>query len=490
MNGHVPPSSFGGAIAVLDRFRQPSATDAGISDINIEQALIGCVLMHPHVFPGVEALVATEHFSEEAHRAVWSVLSALAAAGDTPNLLRLRGAIGGEAWSRDFGGKTFGRYLTDLAGMGMPLHAAEYARTVQQLWQIRELQAAAGAVVAGNGIVPGPALEGVYARIDEIRASFVARKPITATIDQAGEALVRGIQEDLQGTARPLPGSGIALFDREIGGAPQPSSLVTVAARTSMGKSVFGVEVADAMASQGYAALYHSLEMSRRQVAARIAASALERRGVRMPFEQILRRGGLDQRQAETVARIMAERRDHPLTIEDGGGRTIGEIAASSDRLANGYARRGIALGCVVIDHAHIVRASRAYRREDEGLKEVADGALALAKHLDCPVFLLAQCNRQTEGREDKRPQLADIRGAGAFEENSDAVVFLYRPAYYVERSQAYRDGDPDAQDAFDKAKHDLEIIIDKNRAGRANQIVRAWIDPALNAIRNLQGSR
>lgn len=486
MTEHFDPAdAYGAVVPFTPRALKPTLPAVSVET---EAALIGCVLWQPQVFPLVQHLVAPEHFFEQTHGAVWEIIMAVAAAGDTPNLLKVKAAAGPKLMTADLGGQTAMQYLTRLASDGCtPATAEEYARTIQQYWQLRELALATIDVREGAGFVPGPALERIYARVDEVRASFVSRKSMSATLEQAGDDLVASIQADLQGTGRKLPSSGLAQFDREIGGAPQPGTLTTVAARTSMGKSVFGVEVAAHMADQGFAAIYHSLEMSRRQVAARIAASELERRGVRMPFEQILRRGGLNQRQAEIVAGTLYEQRAQPMTIEDGGGRTIGDIAASSDRLANHYARKGIPLGCVVIDHAHIVKASRAYRREDEGLKEVADGALALAKHLDCPVFLLAQCNRNTEGREDKRPQLADIRGAGAFEENSDAVVFLYRASYYIERSQAFRDGDPTAQDDFERVRHDLELIIDKNRAGRANQVVRAWIDPALNAIRNRQ---
>nr|USU31090.1 hypothetical protein NG677_17325 [Methylobacterium sp. OTU13CASTA1] len=456
------------------------------ADLDTEAGLIGCVLTSPSVFPLVQHLVAPEHFHEPLHAYLWETIAAVSAAGDTPNYMKVRAAIGPTAAGRDLGGRTVVQYLTSITAHGaVPANAEEYARTVQQYWQLRQLAAATSDVREGGPVIPGPTLERIYAQVDKVRASFVSRKSMSATLAEAGEVLVAGITADLQGSSVKLPSSGILSLDREIGGGPQPANLITAAGRTSMGKSILGTEIALAMSDQNCATLYHSLEMSRRQIAARTASSELQRRGIRISYEQIMRRGGLDYRQAELVAGVVYEQRQQPMMIEDGGGRTIGDIAASSDRLANAYARKGTPLGCVVIDHAHIVRPARAYRREDEGLKEVADGALALAKHLDCPVFLLAQCNRGPEGREDKRPGLADIRGAGAFEENSDTVIFLYRPGYYAERTQAFRDGCPNARDDFDRVRHDLELIIDKNRAGRPNQTVRVWVDPALNAIRD-----
>ncbi|KQP82879.1 DnaB-like helicase C-terminal domain-containing protein [Methylobacterium sp. Leaf117] len=465
---------------------EPRTADVVPADLDTEAGLIGCVLTSPGVFPLVQHLVAPEHFREPLHADLWETIAAVSAAGGTPNYLKVKAAIGPAAAERDLGGRSLAQYIAAIAAHGaVPAMAEEYARTVQQYWQLRQLAATTSDLRSGGPVIPGPTLERIYAEVDKVRASFVSQKSMSATLAEAGDVLIASITADLQGKAERLASSGIRSLDREIGGGPQPSNLITAAGRTSMGKSIFGVEVALSMSDQGSATIYHSLEMSRRQIAARTASSELQRRGIRISYEQIMRRGGLDQRQAELVAGVVYEQRQQPMMIEDGGGRTIGDIAASSDRLANAYARKGKALGCVVIDHAHIVRPARAYRREDEGLKEVADGALALAKHLDCPVFLLAQCNRGPEGREDKRPGLADIRGAGAFEENSDTVIFLYRPGYYAERTQAFRDGCPDARDAFDRVRHDLEIIIDKNRAGRPNQTVRVWVDPALNAIRD-----
>lgn len=483
-------SSPSNAVAILDDFRASrsltrSAATAAIADVDVEQALIGSILWQPEIYPRVEALVAAEHFSEQPHQVVWAAIVEIVAAGDTPSLLRLRSTIGLEAWNQDFGGKTFGSYLTGLAVGGMPAQAVEYARAIQQLWQLRELHAATSAVSAGLGFVPGPALERVYSRVDAIRASFVERKVTSATLGEASDALVQDIQASLQGEDKPPPSCGIESLDEEIGGGLLPSFLLTLGARTSVGKSVVGVEMGRCVARDGYAAIYHSLEMSRKQIAARIASSHLFDQGVEIPFSQIQKRRALSDRDAYQVAVAARETRGLPFHIEDGGGRTIGEIAASTDRLANAYARRNVPLGLVVIDHAHIVRPSRAYNREDEGFKEVADGALALAKHLDTTVLLLAQLNRGTETRDDKRPGLADLRGAGAFEEDSDAVIFLYRPAYYIERSPAFRNGEQKALDEHRANRHALEFIIDKNRAGRSNHIVRAWIDPALNAVRN-----
>jgi replicative DNA helicase len=261
--------------------------------------------------------------------------------------------------------------------------------------------------------------------------------------------------------------------------------LVVVAARTAMGKSILGIEIADRVARQGYGVVYHSLEMSRLQVAARQISSRLERKGRRVSFEAILRAERLTRDDAEAVALQASELRDESLLIEDRGGVSIASIAAATERRIAAFERKGVRRGIVVIDHAHQVAASGRHDREEGRIREVSAGALALAKRLDMPVVLLAQLNRQTEARDDKRPGPADLRGSGALEEDCDALIFPFRPAYYIERSARYRAGDPAAIAEYEAAKHALELILDKNRAGRSNQVIHAWIDPALNAIRN-----
>ena len=159
-------------------------------------------------------------------------------------------------------------------------------------------------------------------------------------------------------------------------------------------------------------------------------------------------------------------------------------MAATTERRINAFVRKGIKPGLAVIDHAHQLRPVRRDRNQEGDIREASGGALALAKHLQIPVLLLAQLNRNTEGREDKRPSPADLRGSGALEEDADTLIFPFRPAYYIERSPEYRNGDPEKVAEHTAVKHKLELIIDKNRAGRPNIVVNAWIDPALNAVR------
>ncbi len=460
-------------------------------NVDLEGEVVAALLAHPAEIVRVQTILRPEHFHEQLYQYAYAAILDIVASDGLPTAGQLYQRLGPRLSEQAIAdGENVKEFLARLAAIGAVdgmsgSSLLTHARMLRDLYLLRHIEALGVDIGQAQGYDPSAFLDERFERLDEIRAQRMDRQAQSATLAVAGRALMARIEADLKGEHRALATTGIRRFDDEMGGGLRPSSLITIAARTSMGKSIFGLEAVLHAARQGFSCVYHSLEMPREQVMARLASSWLERQGVRIPFAKILKPGGLTMHEAEQVVDAVRDIERLNAVIDDGGGRTIQEIAVASERLMNAYARRGIAPGPVVIDHAHIVRPSRAYRREDEGLKEVADGALALAKRLDVPVLLLAQCNRNTEGREDKRPSLADVRGAGAFEEDSDVVVFLYRPAYYIERSAKFRDGDAVALGEYEAARHSLEIIIDKNRAGRSNQVVKAWIDPALNAIRN-----
>jgi len=457
---------------------------------DMEQEVLAALLAVPAEIARVQTILQPEYFFEQLHQLIYAAIVEIAAADGLPTAGQLYQRLGKKiaetAITQDVNVRQYLAELARIGGMpGAPL--LTHARMVRDLYVLRHVEAIGTEIGQRQGYDPCAFLDERFEKLDELRALRMDKQLKTVTLSAAGSALMAMIEADLKGNRPALASTGLTRFDAEIGGGLRPSSLTTLAARTSMGKSILGLEVVLNSARQGFGGIYHSLEMPKEQVMARLASSWLERQGKKIPFARIMAPKGLTAEEAQQVAYAVHELAALHIMIEDGGGRTIQEIAASSERLMNAYVRKGIPAGPIVIDHAHIVRPGRKYNREDEGLKEIADGALALAKRLDVPVLLLAQCNRNTEGRDDKRPSLADVRGAGAFEENSDAVVFLYRPAYYIERSAKYREGDIATHDEYEAAKHALEIIIDKNRAGRSNQVVQAWVNPALNAVRDLQ---
>lgn len=475
----------------LDRSHDRSdATPA--ASIDAEAEILGAILMTPACLATVEAIVKPEHFAEPLHGLIFEAMLAAAQAQQPVSLTFVAQHIGQQAVAKDLGGgMTLREYLARLYANGGSVPTIEVsARMIRDLWALRQVEGIGQDIGRTDGYDPAALLAESFDKVDALRAQLIDREKKSATAAQAAGALMDRIESAMRGERRRLPQSGITRLDDALGGGFKPSTLIIVPGRPSMGKSILGVELADRFAEQGFGVDFHSLEMSSEQIAARQIASRLERAGQRLAYFDILRGDGLTVPQAERVAEAARDLRRLPLMIEEKGGVSIGEIAATSERRMNAFVRKGAPAGAVIIDHAHLVRPVRTHRSRDTELEEVVDGALALAKHLDVPVILLAQLNRQTEdrNRDDKRPSLADIRGSGVFEQNADAVIFPYRPAYYVERSAEYRNGDPVAMDEYETLRNSLELIIDKNRAGQSNQVVKAWIDPALNAIRNPAG--
>ena len=143
------------------------------------------------------------------------------------------------------------------------------ARVIRDLWALRQIQAVADDIGRKDtGFDPAAELGNRLGQVDAIRAAMLDRERMSATVGQAGREVVEWIETCLQGRATPLPKTGLPRLDEEIGGGLQPSSLVVGAARTSMGKSILGLEIADAVVRQGFGAVYHSLEMGRRQIRA------------------------------------------------------------------------------------------------------------------------------------------------------------------------------------------------------------------------------
>ena len=457
------------------------------ANVEAEQEILGALIARPEShFGEIAPILSAEHFAEPIHAIIYCAIRAAVEAQQAPSLAMIRQHLGAAAFSTDLGGVKVGEYLGRVvANAPTVVGLASTARMIRDLWALRQLAAVADDIGrdASGGFEPTGYLSSKFAAVDEIRVALSDRERTSATAGQAGREVVDWIESHLKGTAAPLPSTGLRSLDDEIGGGLQPSSLIVVAARTSMGKSIVGIEFLDTLARQNVGSVYFTLEMPRRQVAARQIASRLERQRVRLPFGSIIK-GAVDANVAEHVASIAHDMRREPVWIEEAGGVTIGQIAATAERRINGFVRKGVKPGAIIIDHAHKVVSARTDRNGEAEVREVSGGALALAKRLQIPVILLAQCNRQTEGRDDKRPGPSDLRGSGALEEDADCLIFPFRPAYYIERSPEYRNGDPDAVARYESVRHSLELIIDKNRAGRSNVVLEAWIDPALNAIR------
>jgi replicative DNA helicase len=266
--------------------------------------------------------------------------------------------------------------------------------------------------------------------------------------------------------------TGLIDMDKKLGGLHK-SDLLILAGRPSMGKTSLATNVAFNIAKayqkgqladgsegtlNGGVVGFFSLEMSAEQLAARILSEASE-----VPSEQI-RRGDMTETEFRRFVDAAKTLESCPLFIDDTPALPISQLAARARRL-----KRTHGLDVLIIDYLQLVRPASAKDSRVNEVSEITQGLKAIAKELDIPVIALSQLSRQVENRDDKRPQLADLRESGSIEQDADVVMFVFREEYYKEREKP---GDHDLekmalwQDEMERLHGKAEIVIGKQRHG------------------------
>ena len=447
-----------------------------------EQAVIGCALYDPEACDTALERLRPDMFYEPYHAAAWDLIAHARRSGAPADAIAIQQQLSGHPSAPAYGPTYFADMVEKATLWSLTSHLDTVAdramrRRVHQL--TRDIGSRCESVLNGSGDLLLAELERGAA--DVARSSGSASLAVPAGIDALDmiEAAKRG---DNRGV--PL---GLDCLDRVTSGIRQEDVWV-IGARTSMGKSVLGVNLARALAKQGRGSLFFSLEMPRREVQARLIADiAFERRRAfpdcpnpNVRYSDILHgRFRADQESlARDGARALASM---PLTICDAGGLTIDDIRIQAMRQMRAWDRSGVQRGCVVIDHIGLVRPVRKTDSKAADTADTVNELKALAKAIQAPVIALSQVNRGPEGRQDKRPSVADLNWSGAIEQIADLICLLYRESYYLERSSDQAD-----KDMAVLKENELELIIAKNRSGPICT-VKAFVDVACNAIRDEQ---
>ena len=266
--------------------------------------------------------------------------------------------------------------------------------------------------------------------------------------------------------------TGLIDLDQKIGGL-HPSDLVILAARPSMGKTSLACNIAFDVARNfaweprpdgtrktvsGGVVAFFSLEMSAEQLAMRLLAEASGVSGDR------LRKGEIDAMEFGRVRDAALEIQEAPLYIDATGGLSLAKLTARARRL-----KRTTGLDLIMVDYLQLVTiGSGSSDNRVQEVSAITQGLKALAKELSVPVIALSQLSRQVENREDKRPQLSDLRESGSIEQDADMVMFIYRESYYLSRTEP-REGTEEYfkwQEQMDQVRGLAEIVIGKQRHG------------------------
>ncbi len=445
-------------------------------NLEAEQGLLGALMVDNRALEKIGDFLKAEHFSAAAHQRIFSAIVTLSERGQTASPVTLKGYFENDADLVNVGGA---EYLAELASSVISvINAEDYARTIYDLYLRRELIGFGEEIVndafdqqieesAQEVIEKAESMLFTLAETGEVRGGFTTLKEsVLAAIDMAEKAFKS--DSSVTGVS-----TGLRDLDQKLGGLHN-SDLLILAARPSMGKTALAVNIAFNAAElyaktggkQGAITGFFSLEMSADQLATRILADQSGISG------DALRKGNIHESDFRRFVEASQKLSQVPLYIDDTPALSIGAIRTRARRL-----KRQHGLGMLVVDYLQLLRGSGSRQSESNRVMEISEitrGLKAIAKELQIPVLALSQLSRAVEQREDKRPQLADLRESGSIEQDSDVVMFIYREEYYLSRSQPdMEDADKFAkwQERMDKAHNIAEILIAKQRHGPIGNI-------------------
>ena len=454
-----------------------------------ECSVLGAILLNTEAYHAVASIVAKDHFSEEIHQRIFDVAGQLARNEQKITIAGLLCYLGNHMVAE---GTDTRSYLAHLAADAVTVvNAPDYARLVRDTAIRRELIAAStdltdSAYDARVDAAPDEVAAGAMERIREI----IDKSPRAKTRFQMGEGmatLVDRMERIRRGEVKPRGiSTGFLDLDRATKGL-QPKTIVVVAARVAAGKTVMMTNLAYNVARQGVGVLEISLEIPDDELQARHIAQAIYDNRRPISFSEVQEASGLDDVDVERVVHAQRDFLSMPLVAECPPRMTVAEIAARIHVERKRMADKGVKLGVVLIDYLDKIAASDRYRGQRVmEIQDIMDALKAAARAEDVCIVLLAQVGRGTEGREDKRPGLMDLRSSGAIEHEAHAVLFVYRPAYYILKSKEYRENQPDAVAEFNRVRNDVEVIIGKNRSG-PETTVHLWGDVGCSYLTSIR---
>lgn len=445
-------------------------------NIEAEQSLLGAILVNNDAFYRVSDFLEPKHFFEPLHQTIYETAGSLIRMGKVATPVTLKTFLPADT---DIGGMTVGQYLARLAAEATTIiNAQDYGRTVYDLSIRRDLIRIGEDMV--NVAFDAPVDFAPRAQIEEAERQLYElaetgrydggfqgfAQAMKVALDMAANAYQR--DGKLSGTA-----TGLRDLDVKMGGL-QRSDLIIVAGRPGMGKTALATNIAYNVAKAHRAEVqpdgtmksvnggivgFFSCEMSAEQLATRILA---EQTSV---SSSMIRRGGITQSEFDKIRDYTIELQHLPLFVDETGGLSISQLTARARRL-----KRQKGLDLIVVDYIQLLQGS-GKRGSDNRVQEVTEittNLKALAKELNIPVIALSQLSRQVESRDDKHPQLSDLRESGSIEQDADVVLFVYREEYYLQNKEP-KMGTPEHEKwrmemdfAFGKA----EVIVAKQRHG------------------------
>ncbi len=479
----------------MNSLPQPGETLIGLSqrlppaNLEAEQALLGALLANNKAYERVSEFLAPEHFADAVHGRIFAAIQRRIEAGQLADAVTLRAEFEHSGLLDEVGGAAYlARLLSAMVGI---INAGEYGKVIHDCWMRRQLIDLGETVVnrafgAEAELDAREQLEAAEQSLFDLakdggsEGGFVTfGRALTEAVNMAEKAFTSG------GGVSGLP-SGLRDLDAKTGGL-HPSDLVILAGRPGMGKTALATKIAFGAAKallreaedqggpgtvpKGGCAIF-SLEMSADQLATRLLSEESRISGDR------IRRGEIQQRDFDKFVEVSRELASLPLFIDDTPAITISALRTRCRRLKR---TRGLSL--IVVDYLQLMRPAAGSKPENrvQEISQITQGLKAIAKELAVPVIALSQLSRQVENREDKRPQLADLRESGSIEQDADMVMFVYRDDYYLKMREPKQTDHDNLEkfeaahsawrDRMEKAYNRADLIVAKQRHGPTGTI-------------------
>ena len=456
-------------------------------NIEAEQAVIGSILVSNEIFDEVSPIIDAQKFFDPIHVKLYETIERLIAKGLLANPITLKNHFDNNEGLKELGGQ---EYLIKITKFSTSIkQAIDYASIVQEMHVRRELIKISESVldqvktdddIASSGEEIIQETEKSLFKLAErghFNQSFMKfESALKQTIDMAKSAYQN--EDGLVGVP-----TGLTDLDSRLGGLHK-QDLVIIAGRPSMGKTALATNIAfhaakniEKKGSKSTVAFF-SLEMSSEQLSTRILSEQSKIRS------NDIRRGKVSEKEFEQFIETSKNIHALPLFIDETPAITIAAISNRSRRI-----KRLFGLELIVVDYIQLMRSGRKmeFNRVQE-ISEITQGLKALAKELDVPVLALSQLSRQVEQRDDKKPQLSDLRESGSIEQDADVVMFVFREAYYLERKEPTLGSIEHAEwrQKMDEISTLADIMIGKQRHGPTGN-VKVEFEAMYTKFKNLE---
>jgi len=456
-------------------------------NIEAEQAVIGSILVSNDIYDEISPIIDAQKFFDPVHAKIFETIENLISKGLLANPITLKNHFENNDGLKELGGQ---EYLIKITKFSTSLkQATDYANIVQEMHVRRELikisesvldkaSSATDITTSGEEMIQN-AEKSLFdlAERGHFNQSFMKfESALKQTIEMAKSAYQN--EEGIVGVP-----TGLTDLDSRLGGMHK-QDLIIIAGRPSMGKTALATNIAfhaakniENKGSKSSVAFF-SLEMSSEQLSTRILSEQSKIRS------NDIRRGKVSESEFEKFIETSKNIFELPLYIDETPAITIAAISNRSRRI-----KRLFGLDLIIVDYIQLMKSSgrKEYNRVQE-ISEVTQGLKALAKELDVPVLALSQLSRAVEQRDDKKPQLADLRESGSIEQDADVVMFIYREAYYLERKEPTLGSIEHAEwrQKMDEITNLAEIMISKQRHGPTGN-VKVEFEAMYTKFKNLE---